>query len=201
MFGLIECKSGLEKQIINQYKEVSNKYANNHERRIAYLDILRELPFYGASFFTATTDRKQSSSLRLFAGGQQIELLIGINCEYLTVIDKQKHELLLTRCISDCTWFRSLTRETNYDEDIPSLFIHFPDDKVLSQLETDGDQNEQSPHLLTRLLQLFSKQASLIESLLNFFYERNGSEFGEDPESPASLTNCEIVSFFLSFPK
>jgi hypothetical protein len=170
---------------------------------MAYLDILRELPFYGASFFNATTDKKQPTSLRLFAGGQQIELLIGINCEYLTVIDKQKNELLLTRCISDCTWFRS-TKETNYDEDIPSLFIHFPDDKVLSQLDginapTDGDQNEKSPHLLSRLLQLFSKQASLIESLLNFFNEQNGSELGEDLDSPASLTNCEIVSLFWLF--
>jgi hypothetical protein len=113
LFGIIECKSGLEKQIIKEYNSVSCQYSNNYERRKAYLDLLRKLPYYGASFFTATTDRRQSGSLvemskRLFSSGQQqVELLVGINCEFITLIDKQKNELLLTRYISDCSWFRS----------------------------------------------------------------------------------------------
>jgi hypothetical protein len=113
LFGIIECKSGLEKQITKEYNSVSCKYANNYERRKAYLDLLRKLPFYGASFFNAATDKRQSGSLvemskRLFLSGQQqVELLVGINCEYITLIDKQKNELLLTRFISDCSWFRS----------------------------------------------------------------------------------------------
>jgi hypothetical protein len=47
LFGLIECKPGLEKDIIRAYKAVSQEYTNNYERRKAYLNVLRELPFYG----------------------------------------------------------------------------------------------------------------------------------------------------------
>lgn len=157
-------------------------------------------------------------SKRLFANGQQqIDLLIGINCEYISLIDKQKNELLLTRNIGDCSWFRTteyvfflfnpnnshiLFRAHDDDEEIPSFFIHFPDDKALIQL--DGGEgsvivptNEQVPneHLLSRLLQLFSKQASLIENLMNLFYEESGSELGSTEElvgSPASSNNCPI---------
>lgn len=113
LFGLIECKNGMEKKISRAYEEVSKQYVNNYERRKAYLGILREQPLYGASFFNATTDRKQPNSLidiskRLLIGGsQQIELLVGISCEFITLVDKQKNEILLTRNISDCDWFRS----------------------------------------------------------------------------------------------
>lgn len=101
LFGIIECKSGLEKKIIKEYNEVSSQFVNNYERRKAYLELLRQLPYYGASFFTATTDKRQTGSLvemskRLFSSGQQqVELLIGINCEYITLIDKQKDKCKL----------------------------------------------------------------------------------------------------------
>jgi len=198
LFGLIECKSGLEKQIIKEYKDVSKKYSDRPERQKAYLDLLREVPSYGATFFTATTDRGESSSLfekskRLIGGGQQqLELLIGVSCEYLTVANKQKNELLLTRRISDCSWFRSSEIKDDEDEEIPSFFVHFPEDSALLQLGNDNsspnEQTAQSPVLVSRLLHIFSKQSSLMENLMNQFYEQSASVLGSTEElgSPAS---------------
>ncbi|KAI6189800.1 FERM domain-containing protein [Aphelenchoides bicaudatus] len=204
LFGKIECKSGLEKQIIRQYNEVSCQYTNNYERRKAYLDLLRQLPMYGSSFFNATTDRRQSGSLvemskRIFSSGQQqVELLVGINCEYFTLMDKQKNELLLTRFISDCSWF-SGDQAKDHDEDIPSFFIHFPDDTALTE---DGSSpstpsNEQIPQpvLVSRLLQIFSKQAVLMQNLMDMFYDKSECELGSTEElHPASSPESEIHS-------
>lgn len=137
-----------------------------------------------------------------------MELLVGINFEYITIIDEQKKELLLTRYISDCSWFKSteqvksrynklfcLFRAKDHDEDVPSFFIHFPDDKALSEdgsqpatPSTDHQQNPQESVFVSRLLQIFSKQSSLMENLLNVFYEKSESDLGstEELHSPGS---------------
>jgi len=68
--------------------------------------------------------------------------------------------------------------------------LHFPDDEVLSQLDGNGSPPSQvgdetvrrhssnSATLVSRLMQVFSKQAALIEALMNVLYEQNVSEFG-----------------------
>lgn len=50
---------------MKEFNEVSKQYSNNYERRKAYLNALRQLPFYGASFFSATADKRQSSLIEM----------------------------------------------------------------------------------------------------------------------------------------
>lgn len=49
LFGLslMECKRGCERQILDEYRRVSEEMPSNHERRKAFLNILRKTPFYG----------------------------------------------------------------------------------------------------------------------------------------------------------
>lgn len=102
-------------------------------------------------------------------------------------------------------------RAKDHDEDIPSFFIHFPDDKALAEdsspppppASPSNEQVSQTPVLVSRLLQVFSKQASLMENLMNMFYDKSETGLGstEELHSPESVTaagqspQSEIVSF------
>jgi hypothetical protein len=101
----------------------------------------------------------------------------------------------------------SIFRVKDHDEDIPSFFIHFPDDKALSEdsSPTSDSSVHEVPVLVSRLLQLFSKQSSLMENLMDMFYDKSECGLGstEELHTPDSA-NCtaagqspqsEIVSF------
>lgn len=121
LFGLelMECKAGLENQIIDEYQTASCYHLSTYERRNAYLTLLRKTPFYGAAFFPATLDprhlplgrrhRRRFSVASLFgairnrffmknlAGADatsKIDVLVGINHQYITIIDPRGHRLL-----------------------------------------------------------------------------------------------------------
>ncbi|KAI6229802.1 FERM domain-containing protein 8 [Aphelenchoides fujianensis] len=231
LFGLsmMECKRGWEKQITDEYKTISVVYDSNHARRKAYLDIMRKLPCYGAAFFSGAIDRKPSSTVlglskRLFSSNQpQMDIRIGISYEYVTVVDRQRNELLLTRRLSDCSWFCS--HEANDDDhEIPSFFLHFPDDEALTNASSTSGSGEHSPTggheepptqrggrgnaspahsrtsttsaLVSRLMQVFSKQSSMMDSLMNTLVSLGLGDFGseEDVGSPGSSNYAPVQS-------
>jgi hypothetical protein len=206
LFGLsvMECKKGLEDTMIDEYQVASEKYGNAHQRRKAFLEILRKTPFYGATFFRGKTDRRGTTSLkalgrRLFSSGSssRMEVLVGINQEYVTIIDPQRHEPLLMQHITDCTWQRS-EDITDGDNQISSFFLHFPDDSSVhreqpstssqsssgspthsvhtAKANTSDQSSESAP--VSRLLQISSKQSAMMEALLNALYEISVSEVG-----------------------
>ncbi|KAH7694621.1 FERM central domain containing protein [Aphelenchoides avenae] len=205
LFGLqmMECKKGLENELANEYEDVSARYPTVHQRRCAYLDILRKTPFYGATFFMGTTDRRSTVSLkqlgrRLFSStSPQMEVRVGINQDYITISDPQRHEPLLLQHITDCTWQRSDNAQAD-DGEIPSFYLHFPDETTLpagyrnrtsssplpenhSAKPTTSEKRSSQPenHMpVTRLLQVSSKQAVMMEALLNALYEISVSENG-----------------------
>jgi len=110
LFGLhmMECRHGLENRIVDDYKTASERFQNAHQLRKAYLEILRGTPFYGAAFFSGTFDRKLSSTkekhsyssiigaIRRYLSGanSKIDVLIGINEQFITLIDPTRHKLL-----------------------------------------------------------------------------------------------------------
>ncbi|CAD5231030.1 unnamed protein product [Bursaphelenchus xylophilus] len=214
LFGLnsMECKKGCERQILNEYKAVLEDLQDNHQRRKSFLNILRRNPCYGAAFFYGSIDRRPASSWlaatkRFFSQQQQLEIRIGINNELITVADDKTNELLLTRRVLDCSWFSS--QEDNLDEEIPSFFLHFPDDSVLEKMdesELSGHESEMdgcsgasiADDLVTRLIQVFSKQASLIDALLVSIKDRTTSDYGSNEdisiESPESQSTEDPIS-------
>ncbi|KAE9556628.1 hypothetical protein FO519_000034 [Halicephalobus sp. NKZ332] len=176
LFGLsmMECKRGLEAQVVQNFKDCSSRFGSKNDRRIAYLDILRSTPFYGAAFFDGQTERRTTSifieySKRLFTGASplaRMNVRIGIQHEFITVVDASKMEILLTQRVGDCSWLKSETGE--------AFFLHFPDPAVVDGKSPSGG-NEPPP---SKLLQIFSKQAVMMEALLNSLDEIAASEIG-----------------------
>ncbi|VDN54658.1 unnamed protein product [Dracunculus medinensis] len=108
-FPIFGCK-GLESDIIDELKIISSKYGNNHSKRKAYLEIVRCFPFYGSAFFHGYVERPPARSLKdikrmiLAMAIPEIEVYIGINYDYITIIDSSSHEILLIQSLSGCTW-------------------------------------------------------------------------------------------------
>uniref|UniRef100_A0A915CY78 FERM domain-containing protein 8 n=1 Tax=Ditylenchus dipsaci TaxID=166011 RepID=A0A915CY78_9BILA len=136
LFGLsmIECKSGLEKAMMEEYKKCSANYVNNHQRRKKFLEILQKTPFYGAAFFTGTKERKHSllSAIvrRLTGSSHSSNVVVGINHQYITVVDPSRHELLECQPIDTCAWARS--PDPVDEEEIPVFVIQYPDTSSIS---------------------------------------------------------------------
>ena len=177
LFGLpmMECKHGLEAQLVQNFKDCSERFGSKNERRIAYLDVLRSTPFYGAAFFDGQVEKRTTSifieySKRLFTGASpsaRMNVRIGIQHEFITVVDLSKLEILLTQRVGDCSWLNSDTEET--------FFLHFPDPTMIDGKALMQEQNEPPP---SKLLQIFSKQAVMMEALLNSLDEIAASEIG-----------------------
>jgi len=177
LFGIpmMECKHGLETQLVQNYKDCSERFGSKNERRIAYLDILRSTPFYGAAFFDGQVEKRTTSvfieySKRLFTGASplaRMNVRVGIQHEYITVVDISKMEILLTQHVGDCSWMRSNDDET--------FFLHFPDPAVIDGKLSISETNEPPS---SKLLQIFSKQAVMMEALLNSLDEIAASEIG-----------------------
>jgi hypothetical protein len=187
LFGLsiMECKAGLEKEVFQRYKDFSKLYGDQCSRKRAYLDILRPTPFYGAAFFDGRTDRRSSSNpvldfgKRFFTGfspSAKMNVRIGIQSNYITVVDPIKHEILLTQRIEDCSWL------SNKDNENPEFYLHFPDPFFVTQHHhtshraAENGQNTAAPQ--SKILQIFSKQTCMMVALLDSLDEIAVSELG-----------------------
>uniref|UniRef100_A0A915BUK1 FERM domain-containing protein 8 n=1 Tax=Parascaris univalens TaxID=6257 RepID=A0A915BUK1_PARUN len=184
-FPVIGCK-GLENDILEEYQAVSLKYGSNHSRRKAYLNILRSTPFYGAAFFRGQVERPPAASFKelkkmlLAAAMPEIEVFLGINRDYVTVIDPSKHELLLVQPLSNCSWRRvdvDMPRDQHVKrspspevEDLPCFLLHFPDDSENSDRIMHSNSERIDTPEKSKLLQVFSRQAVMMEALMTALY-------------------------------
>ncbi|CAD5225895.1 unnamed protein product [Bursaphelenchus okinawaensis] len=197
LFGWMECRKGCEKEILHYYKEALEK-SSNYERRKEFLEVCRDSPCYGATFFYGATDRMPPNSIfgatkRLFSQNPMVHLRIGVNYEYITIADEKTNELLLTRRVADCTYFSS--NESNIDEEIPEFFLNFPDDSVLlkaEELETSINSDQSSAmsladDLYTKLMVTYTKQARLICSLMKEVDRRQSSGYGSEEDDTISF--------------
>uniref|UniRef100_A0AC34QBA5 FERM domain-containing protein n=1 Tax=Panagrolaimus sp. JU765 TaxID=591449 RepID=A0AC34QBA5_9BILA len=192
LFGLsiMECKHGLETEVVQLYKDFSLNFGSKNERRIAYLDLLRLTPFYGAAFFDGQTERRSTffdgqtekrSNLSIFDYGKRfltglspklkMNVRIGIQHDFITIVDISKLEILLTQRIGDCSW-----HNFGIGEEDESLFLHFPDPTILEDGKQQFDDTNDIPP--SKILQIFSHQSMLMIALLNSLDDMAANDIG-----------------------
>lgn len=191
LFGLsvMECKAGLEKEVFQRYKDYSIQFQNQYLRKIAYLEFLRSTPFYGAAFFNGRTDRR-TNAMSIFELGKRfltgytpsakMNVRIGIQSRYITVVDPVKHEVLLTQKIEDCTWLSNVKEETN---DIGTdFFLHFPDPEAVtrpsSPIQSAAPNTDATDAPQSKILQIETNQTCMMVALLNSLDEIAVSTLG-----------------------
>ncbi|KAI1710128.1 hypothetical protein DdX_10802 [Ditylenchus destructor] len=162
---MIECKPGLENAMVDEYKTVSKSYDNNNQKRKAFLEILQKTPFYGAAFFIGTRQKKHGLLSTFFGPlvkhlvSHTTNVLVGINHDYITVIDPSKHELITCQPIKTCC--RARSPETANEDDVPLFLLQYPDDS------SDSDKSD-------------SPERKVIQTAVSFTLETRKKEVNDN---------------------
>ncbi|VDM48542.1 unnamed protein product [Toxocara canis] len=139
----------------------------------------------------------------LAAALPEIEVFVGINREYVTLIDPAKHELLLVQPLFDCSWrrvdvepsngqsqHRSLSSET---ENLPCFLLHFPDDSESVDRTANINSEQVEAPEKSKLLQVFSRQAVMMEALMTALYTIGIFEAKEFTDVEDELVDFEDI--------
>lgn len=132
----------LENRVIEWWKKatvVLKMYGTDEVRR-QYLTKLREsTPCYGAAFFRGLIERPGINPLNikkvfnyLISGAPDTEVIVGVNSEFVSIIDANRHDLLLVQRIRDCTWRKLIYSPEEIKKGHQHLlFLSFPDDDYI----------------------------------------------------------------------
>ncbi|KAF6333092.1 FERM domain containing 8 [Rhinolophus ferrumequinum] len=165
-------KAGTDEQgLLNAYRKVKEVVSSDSEWEAslrthyrAYLLKCHELPFYGCAFFHGEVDKPTQGFLH--RGGRK-PVTVAINLEGVHVIDSREKHVLLGLRFQELSW-----DHTSPEEEESVLWLEF-----------DG-HNEGTP--VNRLLKVYSKQAELMSSLIEYCIELNQAA---EPAAPQeSLT-------------
>ncbi|VDK78463.1 unnamed protein product [Onchocerca ochengi] len=145
-----------------------------------------ELDLFGAAFFRGYIERpvggplKEIKKMILSVTLPDIPVLVGISCGYITLADEAKQEVLLIQRLHDCDCryiddrFEVAISATVLS-DCPCFLLTFPDASFLTDPNSETEVLKFPEKI--KMLQVFSKQAIMIEALINSLsklLERNG---------------------------
>ncbi|XP_049748417.1 FERM domain-containing protein 8 isoform X2 [Loxodonta africana] len=160
-----------EQGLLNAYREVKEVVGSDGEGENplsihyrAYLFKCHELPFYGCAFFHGEIDKPAQSFLH--RGGRK-PVTVAISLEGVHVIDCREKHVLLGLRFQELSW-----DHTSPEEEEPVLWLEF-----------DGE-SEGMP--VNKLLKIYSKQAELMSSLIEYCIELNQAVEPAAPQDSGS---------------
>ncbi|XP_075401541.1 FERM domain-containing protein 8 isoform X1 [Tenrec ecaudatus] len=156
-----------EQGLLKAYQEVKDMVCGEHETPLsthyrAYLLKCHELPFYGCAFFHGEVDKLPQGFLH--RGGRK-PVTVAISLEGVHVIDSREKHVLLGLSFQELSW-----DHTSPEEEEAVLWLEF-----------DGE-SEGTP--VNKLLKVYSKQAELMSSLIEYCIELNQAV---EPPAPQDL--------------
>ncbi|KAK6753089.1 hypothetical protein RB195_012596 [Necator americanus] len=169
----------LESQVVESWKRGSTILKANglDEVRRHYLTKLREsTPCYGAAFFRGLIERPGINPLNikkvfnyLLSGAPDTDVLVGVNNEFVTIIDSNKRDVILVQKIRDCSWRKLIYSPEEIKKGHQHLlFLSFPDDDyVKSRNEYISGRTERLASMKMNILHIFSSQTILLNAMLN----------------------------------
>ncbi|VDL83463.1 unnamed protein product [Nippostrongylus brasiliensis] len=180
--------SELESRVVESWKNASIVLKMNgvDEVRRQYLTKLREsTPCYGAAFFRGLIERPGINPLNLkkvfnylISGATDTEVIVGVNSEFVTIIDANRHDLLLVQRIRDCTWRKLIYSPDEIKKGHQHLlFLSFPDDDYIkSRNDFLVGKAENLANMKMNILHIFSSQTMLLNAMLNSVKSNLGDE-------------------------
>uniref|UniRef100_A0A5F9DFQ3 FERM domain-containing protein 8 n=1 Tax=Oryctolagus cuniculus TaxID=9986 RepID=A0A5F9DFQ3_RABIT len=157
-----------EQGLLDAYRQVKEAVGSEREATLgthyrAYVLRCHELPFYGCAFFHGEIDKPAQGFLH--RGGRK-PVTVAISLEGVHVIDHREKHVLLGLRFQELSW-----DHTSPEEEEPVLWLEF-----------DGD-SEGTP--VNRLLRIYSKQAELMSSLIEYCIELNQAAEPTAPQESA----------------
>ncbi|XP_005100537.1 putative FERM domain-containing protein FRMD8P1 [Aplysia californica] len=128
-----------------------------------YLELLWTYPFYGGAFFSGIVEAKMPKWRRVLLPSQDFRVNICINTDGITLFNKEKCEFLLYVPYSQLSW-RYQDLEWDGDSDPPpTLMLQF----------LCNEQCDEAPgQPVTKLLQIYSREAKLMDALIETCVKR-----------------------------
>ncbi|XP_050354470.1 putative FERM domain-containing protein FRMD8P1 [Nymphalis io] len=144
--------------------------------RHKYLAHVRALPTYGAAFFQGQIEQPVRSLTSLLTH-EDIPVLVAINSNGVYVIDDTESTVLLGLLYEELSWDIGLPSEDNEDC-LPCLFLQF-------MVVENGLR-------VSKILQVFSKQAIMMDTLIEHFAGEYRKRLGQ--ETPSDHANYDYHS-------
>ncbi|KAK6182084.1 hypothetical protein SNE40_009848 [Patella caerulea] len=166
----VECEDlmrGAHQELSNEFADldIPNNLSLLYQK---YLDVCRSYPMYGSAFFHGQIERPVNRFKRMMNIGTSVKCLIAINTDCVTLIDKENHVVVLTVPFTQLSW---RYKEAEFDVDDETL------DCLYLQFLYDCPQQGQ----VTKLLEVYSKEAKLMDALISSCVKRK-LDLGVEPE-------------------
>ncbi|XP_039259047.2 putative FERM domain-containing protein FRMD8P1 isoform X1 [Styela clava] len=148
-------QKSFEDHVYHSFRHISNK-EEVENAQLEFMKICWQLPYYGSVMFEGEVENKNNKTLASwFLSSSTMQVRVAINTTGIWIINSEKKHVLLGLTYGEFNW-EVATKQPDEDdenagddrESIPSLFIEFDEDKT------------------TKLLQIISKQASMMNSMI-----------------------------------
>ncbi|XP_075147175.1 FERM domain-containing protein 8 Bili [Haematobia irritans] len=148
-------KNSAEIRLLEQFKRVPQT-ATTRKLMRKYLEFCWALPFYGSAYFHGQIEQPVRGIVSLISHKDN-EVLIGINERGVFVIDPVESTLLIGLRYEDLSWDYAKPSAADDPQCLTCIFLQF-------EVMENGIQ-------ISKLMQIFSKQASMIDALISHFAE------------------------------
>ncbi|KAF5305045.1 hypothetical protein FQA39_LY09307 [Lamprigera yunnana] len=163
----VSSKNSAEVRLLEQFKRIPHS-ATNRKLLRKYLEFCWSLPFYGSAFFEGQIEQPILGLMSLISY-QDVPVLVAINSKCIYVIDDNQCTVLLGLRYEELSWDYARPSKENDPNCLPCLFLQFP-------AVENGSR-------VSKILQVFSRQASLMDSLIKTFVQQlKQKSFGDEPD-------------------
>uniref|UniRef100_A0A1Y1L1R5 FERM domain-containing protein 8 n=1 Tax=Photinus pyralis TaxID=7054 RepID=A0A1Y1L1R5_PHOPY len=152
----ISSKNSAEVRLLEQFKRIPHS-ATNRKLIRKYLEFCWSLPFYGSAFFEGQIEQPVRGLMSLITH-QDIPVLVAINSKSIYVIDDLQSTVLLGLRYEELNWDYARPSKEDDPNCLPCLFLQF-------LVVENGSR-------VSKILQVFSRQASLMDSLITTFVQQ-----------------------------
>lgn len=152
----IRTKENPENRIANAYND-KPQYCNTplHKLYEMYLDLCLVQPYYGSAFFRGQAEHPVKGIVSKVLSTKDDPVYVAVNVDGVFIIDMDDFTLLIGIYFENLSWqFVESEMSGSNPNCLPCLFLQFPD-------EDDEDNRDN-----TKLLQIFSRKALLMDNLI-----------------------------------
>ncbi|KAG5891496.1 hypothetical protein JTB14_009830 [Gonioctena quinquepunctata] len=164
----ISSKNSAEVKLLEQFKRIPTT-ATNRKLMKKYLEFCWSLPFYGSAFFEGQVEQPVRGLTSLIIH-QDTPVLVAINFRGIYVIDDIQCVILLGLKYEEFSWEFARPFIEEDPNCLPCIFIQF-------MVVENGAR-------VSKILQVFSRQASLMDKLITVFVGQLKSKSPDETDKP-----------------
>ncbi|KAL0269098.1 UNVERIFIED_CONTAM: hypothetical protein PYX00_006933 [Menopon gallinae] len=174
----ISGKNSPEVRLLEHYKRIP---PSTPVRKLIhkYLEFCWSLPYYGGAFFQGQVEQPVRGLTSLITH-QDMPVLVAINSQGVYIIDHIQCTLLLGLKYEDMSWDYAKPSQEDNPDCLPCLFIQF---MVLE----NGTR-------VSKILQVFSKQAVMMDALISVFVEESKRKGSGDEVDNTRTTSYDTTT-------